>query len=424
MLSWLFVGFIAGFIFLGFSIVMVLLIMMGTYNMSFIIHIPIFLFTAIISSVRHSKNTQLVYKAQIKLEKFIEDKNTLENNYNRHLHLNESLNKRLERFVTLKNFSEQLSSTLSIDQLSHLIIDITFSIIGKSQACFLFSVDETKLDLNLIHSKHPTSILGIKNKKGDIFDQWVLRRRKPLLIPDKNKDFRFNYEKSGDTDRNFRAIISCPMITENRIVGTIRLDSEYQDTYTSDDLRLLDIISDLSAVAIENANLYQKLEELAIKDDLTQVFVKRYFESKLDEEFNRAVRFDYPLSFFMIDIDYFKRYNDNFGHKAGDKVLKEVAKTLINKTTSEDVVSRYGGEEFCIILPNITKSDAIKIAEEIRKAIESKIITLRRKPTKITVSIGVASFPEDTKFKQNIIEIADNFLYKAKKEGRNRVCFI
>ena len=130
-----------------------------------------------------------------------------------------------------------------------------------------------------------------------------------------------------------------------------------------------------------------------------------------------------PLSFLMIDLDYFKKYNDQFGHVAGDIVLKTVAKILDDSFGQPgNIVCRYGGEEFCVLLPDCTKENAKQLAEKVRKKIEQEKIVLRRQETNITVSIGVSTFPKDAQMKEELIYKADHALYRAKEEGRNRVC--
>ena len=181
-------------------------------------------------------------------------------------------------------------------------------------------------------------------------------------------------------------------------------------------------IGDVGAVAIENAQLYGRLEELAIRDSLTGLYLRRILLTRLNEEVNRQIRRQKDLSLLMIDLDEFKRYNDRFGHMAGDIVLKTVGRILTEQfPNAGDLVCRYGGEEFCVLLPDCTKSRAVERAETLRKKIEAQILVLRREETKVSVSIGVATFPKDAKSKEELIDRADQALYDAKSKGRNRV---
>ena len=144
---------------------------------------------------------------------------------------------------------------------------------------------------------------------------------------------------------------------------------------------------------------------------------------RLGEELNRELRRGKELCFLMVDLDKFKQYNDSFGHIAGDIVLRTVAGMLSEHFNRPgDLVCRYGGEEFCVLLPDYTKAMAVETANELRKKIQAREIILRRQKTHVTVSIGVASFPKDAPIKDELIHKADEALYKAKEGGRNKVC--
>ena len=136
----------------------------------------------------------------------------------------------------------------------------------------------------------------------------------------------------------------------------------------------------------------------------------------------RSQRTHHPFSLFMSDIDHFKMYNDRYGHIAGDLVLKQVARLLKENLGKDDILCRYGGEEFSVILPNRPKQSALSLAERLRRSVESQSFLLRRETTFVTISIGVATFPEDGLVKEELLKRVDSFLYRAKREGRNRVC--
>ncbi|MBI4974748.1 MAG: GGDEF domain-containing protein, partial [Candidatus Omnitrophica bacterium] len=188
-------------------------------------------------------------------------------------------------------------------------------------------------------------------------------------------------------------------------------------------LRLLDIISDLGAVAIQNAILYARIQNLAIRDGLTGLFLRRYFIARLPEEIKRATRSKVNLSLLMLDIDRFKDYNDTYGHMAGDLVLKYMARKLSPMTKHGDILARYGGDEMAMILFGADRDTAVKEAEAIRKRIQSEPFILRKKPLSVTVSIGLSSYPEDTMLEDELLKVADERLYKAKSKGRNNICY-
>ena len=352
------------------------------------------------------KNRQRIHNISVELDNIEEEKN-IKSVELEHAHLeNLSLRQKLHRYTSLKNLTENLSSTLSLEETISLITDQTRQIIGKPDVKLLYLMDK-------------------KETRGDIFDDWILKYRTPLMVGDTKKDFRFNLQGPQDQQRSLvRSLIAAPLIRENRLLGILRLDSESADAYDTDDLRLLDIISNLAAVAIVNTLLYQETEKLAITDGLTGLFVYRYFQERFDQEIQRGLWANSCFSFLMLDIDDFKSYNDRYGHIAGDIVLKKIAKLIVSTCNPGDIVARYGGEEFAVLLVDTPKQLAVKITEAIREKIEKKRFILRHQATEVKISGGVAAFPEDGRVKESLINKADSALYKAKLEGKNRICTI
>jgi len=196
------------------------------------------------------------------------------------------------------------------------------------------------------------------------------------------------------------------------------------------EIRILKSFMQTVGIIYENICLYSRLQELykikeeqAIKDGLTGIYNFRYFMQELERESNRHKRFHAPFSLLMIDIDHFKEYNDEHGHLEGDKILKTITRLLDQNTRKTDTVSRYGGEEFTVILPGLKKKDAQNIAEKLRHLIESYNMPDARHEIccTVTISIGVASLPEDCYDGQELLQLTDEALYEAKKSGRNRV---
>ena len=183
------------------------------------------------------------------------------------------------------------------------------------------------------------------------------------------------------------------------------------------DLVFLGNLADSAAISLHNAQLY----ELAITDGLTKLFIHRYFQNRLDSELIRAKRYNSNISLLMLDIDHFKKVNDTYGHQEGDYVLKKFAKIISDHVRKVDIAARYGGEEFAIILPETGITGAEQVAEHLRYLIEKECFTIDGKSVPITASIGVSSWDKVVS-KEEFIEQADRALYRAKHEGRNRVC--
>lgn len=334
-----------------------------------------------------------------------------------------ALQEKIRRYNSLKKIIERINQDLNLNSIADTLSLIAFSLIANNEGtCILYLADEQTQKLSLFKTKKEDSKLIIKAKEGDIFDHWVIRQGTPLLVEDIKKDFRFDLEKLKTQDvRPILSLISSPLISEYRFLGILRLDNIVAGFYSQDDLRFLVTISDLGAVALENGELFQKTQDLAIHDGLTSLYTKGYFLERLKEEYKRSIRRSTAFSLLMIDIDYFKNYNDKFGHTAGDIVLKNLSLNMSEFLKGlSPIISRFGGEEFCVIL-SLDKKKAYAVAEELRKKIEKTRIILRGQETGVTISIGVASFPADARDEDELIIKADKAMYEAKQKGRNRV---
>jgi diguanylate cyclase (GGDEF)-like protein len=186
---------------------------------------------------------------------------------------------------------------------------------------------------------------------------------------------------------------------------------------------LVTMVADLSGLAIVQVEKIKAIQDTANVDGLTSVFNKRHFQERLAEEMRRAQRDGTGLSLLLLDIDHFKNYNDTNGHVAGDDVLKKMGQILKNSVREDDVVARYGGEEFVILYPGASKALAYRLAQSLRRAVESQHFPGgERQPLgAVTISGGVAAFPQDATSEVELIRAADQALYQAKKAGRNRI---
>jgi diguanylate cyclase (GGDEF)-like protein len=210
-------------------------------------------------------------------------------------------------------------------------------------------------------------------------------------------------------------------------VGVLNVtDKAGGGSYTEVDLSLIESIAPQMALALDRAEWQEKATQfqlMSITDPLTGMLNRRYLIERLDEELKRSKRQDYAMSFMMIDIDDFKVYNDRNGHQAGDLALEMTAQCLKSALRSADVASRYGGEEFCILLPQTTISEATAIAERIRRRVlRTRFPHGKSQPLgAVTVSIGLSSYSEGIETPKAVIEVADRALYLAKHRGKNRV---
>lgn len=323
-------------------------------------------------------------------------------------------------YYNLRKLAEDLARMLSIDEVTKTIVDQAFQFISRGNYCVITLVQSEGARLPVIAKKtlgQPDQFIA---QEGNGYDLWVIRNRKRLIVTDAHSDFRFASQTQVNAE-GLRSLIVTPLMSDGRVMGTFGLYSRHSNVYTHDDLRLLDAIATLASSAISNSMLYERTNELAIRDSLTGLYVRRYFYSRLKEEHRRALSSHKSLSVLMCDLDHFKSLNDQFGHQAGDLILTQFTQVL-SKYTEGAVVARYGGEEFAVIFPETPKQQALQWAEQIRAAVEETKFQVRRQDVGVTVSIGLASLPDDTLEIDALVHKADEALYAAKKAGRNQVC--
>ncbi len=332
-----------------------------------------------------------------------------------------ALQRKLAKYQKLHTIAEQLIRVVELDAIARLAVEQAFSLIGKSDVCLLFLVNKTRQELALCASQRAEGIPAIRTKLGDQFDHFILRTQRPLLVNDVRRDFRFTV--SATADRTIGSVIACPIVIGETVEGVLRLDSAQPQTYTQDDLRFLDIFLDLVNTAVANARLFAQTQQLAMTDGLTELYRRQPFLEQLSREVARANRSREPLAVLMLDIDHFKRYNDTYGHSAGDLILKTVASLMRRTVPPDGICARYGGEEFAILLPKASKTVGVDIADRIRESVEAHVRPVGNgKGDSVTISLGVATFPEDATSDLELIRRSDQRLYQAKHAGRNQVC--
>ncbi len=220
-----------------------------------------------------------------------------------------------------------------------------------------------------------------------------------------------------------RSLVAVPLKVQEKIVGILYLDDFIPRRFAAEELHLLSILGSFASMSIDNARLHREMCQLASTDGLTGLYNHRIFGQMLKEELSRAERYRQPLSLVMLDVDDFKRFNDTYGHPDGDKVLQAVADILRETLRKCDIPFRYGGEEFIAILPESGAEAAAVVAERIRQAVQCQ--SHRLLPAYIhqgvTVSVGVASFPRDGEDGDRLLHRVDQLLYRAKREGKNKV---
>jgi diguanylate cyclase (GGDEF)-like protein len=231
----------------------------------------------------------------------------------------------------------------------------------------------------------------------------------------------------GLVEKGYTSLMVAPLgrgrRATDRSIGLVAALNKDDRDFTGHELSLLAHFARHAGLIIENAQLYKRAEHLAEHDGLTNLYNHRHFVATLNAEITKAGEIKAPVSILMLDLDNFKRYNDTHGHPKGDLILRQIASILVENTRQRDIVARYGGEEFVIILPMTGRHGARRVAETIRARVEEFHFEGEDQSGKITVTVGVAVFPEDAGTAEDLIQQADNALYHGKHQGKNRVCW-
>ncbi len=246
----------------------------------------------------------------------------------------------------------------------------------------------------------------------------VFNTGKAKLVTNIRKEKGFE-NKEGENSSDIKSMICVPLMVREDTIGVMNIVNKQSGRFNNDDLQIALTMANQAAVVIEKARLYN----LATVDGLTGLVVRRHFQSKMEEEFRRAKRYNKPLSYLMTDIDHFKKFNDTYGHQTGDAVLREVAQIVRKSVRDTDIAARYGGEEFCVILPETEPEGARQFAERLRQSVESATFRgAQGEELKVTISVGVSCIPyTNPENAAEMIKLADDSLYVCKRNGRNRV---
>ena len=226
-----------------------------------------------------------------------------------------------------------------------------------------------------------------------------------------------------DPKATLKSHLTLPLVIEGEILGCIALNSDQSNAFDAQDLQFFSVIGYQIAATLKHFQRLSSIKNIAIYDTLTGLYNRRYFEERLGLDAQKSFYGGTPLSLVMADIDHFKKVNDTFGHTEGDRVLFEIANLLKASVRKKDTVARYGGEEFILILPETGLGEASMIAERIRKLVENTLFEIANARINLTVSMGISNFPSHrAKSKEELVKMADQALYDAKRGGRNKVC--
>ncbi|MBF0344285.1 MAG: diguanylate cyclase [Nitrospirae bacterium] len=320
----------------------------------------------------------------------------------------------------LSKMSELLLACSTVDEACSIIVEAASKLFdGDSGALYAFSTSR-----NILEAK---AVWGDVPPESDILkpdDCWALRRGRPHSILHAQTVLRCQH-----LGYSMNSYVCVPMTAQGETLGLLHLqiapvlDKEGEAQRLKARKHLAIVIAENSAMAIANLKLRETLQNLSTRDPLTGLYNRRYMEESFDLERGRAIRKGTPVGVIMVDIDHFKRFNDTFGHEAGDAVLRELGIYLKKNVRNGDVACRYGGEEFALIMPDASLDVAWERAEFLREGVKQlNVVYERQSLGSISLSLGVAVLPDHGQETQEIFQAADNALYSAKRQGRNRVC--
>ncbi len=372
----------------------------GTIN-KFLLVIEILWIILVFSRIEKYRQLWISEKIKLKVEHEVLDRDLtlIQSSITANENKIDAINQRMQIFQSFDQMINSIENTMNEKELIKLLESLTQKFTSKGK----WSIK--------------------RHSSKDIFVNYSKFNKVPLLITNTEEDRRFT-----ETDyKNISSLIVVPIEIENNYWGAIKgYCTDKKEAFDDYDLRLLSILASLIGLILNNAMMFKKVESLAITDGLTGLYTRTYFIERLQEEIERAKTDSTPISVAIMDIDYFKKVNDTYGHLAGDTFLKQLSNILRRRFRSVDVLSRYGGEEFAVLMYHTTITESYKILEEVRKMVEEEkffmpIESYHPIQIKKTISIGVVELKEE-QTPDEIIKKADDALYKAKESGRNKVC--
>ena len=309
--------------------------------------------------------------------------------------------------------AQETSSVLELDVLLQRIADIIREVMGYYMVAVMLPGDGGPGLHVGAQSGYAVDITGRTIEPGEGVTGWVFEHGSPLVVPDVSADARY-----VGLDPEVRSELAFPLISRGRVIGVLNAESEHPDAFTAADLGLMSAVGSQLAACVEVAQLHHTLKREATHDPLTRLNNRRLFLDRIAKEITRADAAQEAFSVVFLDVDDLKVVNDTYGHLAGDALLREVANALTDAVRGEDVVARYGGDEFVLLLPGTPRAAASVVAQRITEGIARHRFLAGRQLLQIPgVSLGLATFPEDGRTPDELLSVADVTLYEQKRRS-------
>jgi diguanylate cyclase (GGDEF)-like protein len=326
-----------------------------------------------------------------------------------------------KRLTILTNIVKTANEELEPRRVIELIMAKIQQLI-PSEAWSMLMVDEERQELTfeLALGEKGKDVASFRVKMGEGIAGWVAQTGRPAIVNDAAHDPRFARRFDTQTHFHTRSILCAPLTSRGRTIGVVQVINRVGGKFTRDDLKILLTLVEPCAIAIENAMLFQRAEQLTITDDLTKLFNSRYLNLYLTREIKRSKRHAAALAVIFLDLDGFKSINDQYGHLAGSRTLTEVGTILSRSVRETDTIARYGGDEFVVVLPETPAAGALVIAERIRKAIEDyTFLEAQGLAARISASFGIACYPDHALTPEGLIQKSDQAMYRVKERSKN-----
>ena len=317
-----------------------------------------------------------------------------------------------------------LTSSLQLDQVLRTIMEKINEVLRPDTwSLLLMDLEKNELFFQIATGKGAESLKNVRIKTGQGLAGWVAQTGEAVVVPDTSKDSRFFAQVDERTKVETRSIVAVPVRFREQCLGVIELiNCIGEEGFSHRDLALLEALADYAAIAIENARHVQRIHELTITDDCTTLYNARHLNFMLDTEIYRSHRYAFEFSIIFIDLDHFKAVNDTYGHLMGSKLLNEIGQAIKDKCRMIDLAFRYGGDEFVLLLPQTSKENAMGVARRLHKLIRETVwLKEPNLNVHITASVGLASFPADSKTKTELLHLADEAMYLVKNTSRDSV---
>jgi len=317
----------------------------------------------------------------------------------------------LDNEEIIRGLMKQIENFKGID----LVYLLLFNEEPQKDIFYFYGADE-----RILHNSEVT------RAPSGVFINEILEQKNTLYLPDHEEKEILQWLAGEEPSllAEMHTYLGIPLLQGKELTGIMIVASKKVDAFNQKQIQLFETVASQISITLQNVKMFERMKELAIIDELTGIYNRRFFYMAANKEIERSKRYKKALSLILIDIDHYKDVNDHYGHMAGDKVLQKITQYIQKELRSADIFARYGGEEFLILLSDTTGQDAVLVAERIRTTIKNLHVRYNEEEITVTISLGVTQMTAERNTLQELIAVVDQALYGAKQKGRNRVEYL